>query len=170
MERKLESLWFALMIIIAVLSFQSCSTPTGKNDVIDNYELDTLVRVSSSEIVDSIDNYIATIIDKAQDRLPEDTKSRLLEFETRMESISDSIRAAYGLSKTKRYRFEINSTQRRIILYDNGTQVDIYRYDLIQPLGGARQYRISDIESFTFYGDLDSIQHEIKGFRINRYY
>ena len=60
-----------------------------------------------------------------------------------------------------KYNFEIDHKEKVILFHEKGQPHETHYYQRIEPLGLSRKYVITDIESFIFYGNVDSVLYRL---------
>lgn len=152
----MKNISITLLIISTILS---CSSSTekdqrqpGTHQVLGFKEK---IAISTSPEIDSVMARLEPLLDSINEQVRPTVDSIL----NQVRQTIDSINEAYGWTEdhSKEYNFEIDHAEKIIIFYEKGEPYETYYYQRIEPLGNSRKYVITDIESFIFYGDVDSV-------------
>lgn len=149
-----------LLIISAVLS---CSAPAEKGQRIPGtylvYGFQEKVEISTSPEIDSIMAWLEPWLDSLNEQVRPTIDSVL----NQVRPTIDSINEAYGWneSHSMKYNFEIDHKEKVILFHEKGQPHETHYYQRIEPLGLSRKYVITDIESFIFYGNVDSVLYRL---------
>lgn len=145
----MKKISITLLIISTILS---CSSPAEKGKRLPGtyhvYGFQEKVEISTSPIFDSIMAELEPWLDSINEQIG---------------PTFDSINEAFEWSESHsmKYNFEIDHTDKIILFHEKGEPYVTYDYQRIVPLGNSRKYVITDIESFIFYGNVDSVLYSV---------
>ena len=163
-REKMKNISITLLIISTMLS---CSSPTEKDKrQPGTYQVlgfKEKIEISTLPEFDASMARLETTIDSILNQVRPNVDSIVDSFTNQFTPFFDSINEAYGWTEdhSKEYNFEIDHAEKIIIFYEKGEPHKTYYYQRIEPLGNSRKYVITDIESFIFYGDVDSVSHSL---------
>lgn len=157
---KMKYFSIKLLILGAVLS---CSAPEENDQrtpgTYQVYGFQEKVEISTYPKFDSIMAWL----DPWLDSLKEQVRPTIDSVLNQVRPTIDSINEEYGWTQihSMEYNFEIDHKEKIILFHEKGQPHKSYYYQRIEPLGLSRKYVISDIESFIFYGNVDSVLYSL---------